>query len=72
VVEPRLDLNASGGQTCWSFFGILEPEGRRLGEDYSFCYRWTKMMGRELQVCLDEEITHVGDFDYRATFTHVM
>jgi len=72
VVERRLDLTASGGETCWSFFGILEPEGRRLGEDYSFCYRWTKQMGRELRVCLDEEIIHVGDFDYRATFSDVM
>jgi hypothetical protein len=68
VVEPRLDLNASGGATCWSFFGILEPDGRRLGEDYSFCYRWTKMMGRELRVCVDEEIVHVGDFDYRGAY----
>lgn len=72
VVEPRLDLNASGGQTCYSFFGILEPGGHRLGEDYSFCYRWTKLMGRELRVCLDEEIAHVGDYTYRGTYVDVL
>lgn len=72
VVEPRLDLNASGGQTCYSFFGILEPGGQRLGEDYSFCYRWTKLMGRELRVCLDEEIAHVGDYTYRGTYVDLL
>lgn len=72
VVEPRLDLNASGGQTCWSFFGILEPEGGRLGEDYSFCYRWTNMMGRDLFLCIDEEISHVGDYVYRGRYTDLL
>jgi hypothetical protein len=72
VVEPRLDLNASGGQTCYSFFSILEPGGQRLGEDYSFCYRWTKLMGRELRVCVDEEIAHVGDYGYRGTYADLL
>ncbi len=68
VVRPRLDLNASGGGKCWSFFANLENEGERLGEDYSFCYRWTKLMGRELRVCVDEEVTHVGDYRFQARF----
>lgn len=72
VVEPRLDLNASGGEVCYSFFGNLENDGHRLGEDYSFCYRWTKLMGRELRVCIDEEIVHVGDFDYRARYADLL
>ena len=72
VVEPRLDLNATGGVTCWSFFGNVENEGHRLGEDYSFCYRWTKMMGRELRVCIDEEVIHVGDYDYRARYADLL
>jgi hypothetical protein len=72
VVDPRLDLNARGGGKCWSFFGILEPDGHRLGEDYSFCYRWTKMMGRELRVCVDEEVAHVGDFEYRGTYADTL
>jgi hypothetical protein len=72
VVEPRLDLNASGGETCWSFFGIVNNEGHRLGEDYSFCYRWTKLMGRELLVCIDEVVTHVGDYRYEARFADLL
>lgn len=72
VVEPRLDLNASGGQTCYSFFGILEPGGARLGEDYSFCYRWTKMLGGDLRVCMDEVVSHYGDFDYYGRYTDLL
>jgi hypothetical protein len=72
AVEARLDLKASGGATCWSFFGHLEHNGHRLGEDYSFCYRWTKAMGRELWVCLDEDVTHVGDFEYTARFSDLL
>lgn len=72
VVQPRLDLNASGGETCWSFFGIVENEGHRLGEDYSFCYRWTRLMKRELLVCVDEEVTHVGDYRYAARFADLL
>ncbi len=72
VVEPRLDLNASGGGTCYSFFGIVDNEGHRLGEDYSFCYRWTKLMGRKILVCIDEEISHVGDFRYSGRFADLL
>ena len=72
VVEPRLDLNSSKGETCWSFFGILDNQGHRLGEDYSFCYRWTKLMGRKLLVCIDEEVTHVGDFRYKGRFADLL
>ena len=72
VVEPRLDLNASGGQQCYSFFGILEPGGHRLGEDYSFCHRWTAQLQRDLRVCLDEQVSHYGDFEYYGRYTDVM
>ncbi|HEX8532538.1 MAG TPA: hypothetical protein VF662_00055 [Allosphingosinicella sp.] len=68
AVEPRLDLSAGPGQTCWSFFAPVAPDGVRLGEDYSFCYRWTKTMRRELFVCVDEAIIHCGDYNYTARF----
>lgn len=68
AVEPRLDLSAGPGQTCWSFFAPVAPDGVRLGEDYSFCYRWTQMMKRELFVCVDENIIHCGDYNYSARF----
>lgn len=72
VVKRRLDLTARDGNPCWSFFGILEPDGGRLSEDYSFCYRWTKLMGRELPICLDEPVSHLGDFEYRATYADLL
>ena len=72
VVEPRLDLSAGPGQTCWSFFAPLAPDGVRLGEDYSFCYRWTQMMARELLVCIDENVIHCGDYNYTAKFIDLL
>jgi len=66
AVRPRLDLSTGSGETCWSFFDNLEQDGVRLGEDYSFCYRWTRQMGRELWVCVDQEVGHVGAFEYKA------
>ncbi len=72
VVEPRLDLSSSRGETCWSFFGILENKGHRLGEDYSFCYRWTKLMGRDLHVCVDEQVQHIGDYEFTARYADLL
>jgi hypothetical protein len=72
VVDPRHDLSSSGGEPCWSFFSNLENKGERLGEDYSFCYRWTKLMKKELLVCIDEEVNHVGDFDYKGKFSNLL
>lgn len=72
VVRPRLDLNAGDGRTCWSFFEITEDNGGRLGEDYSFCYRWTKLMKRELAVCIDEKVSHIGQFTYAARYADLL
>lgn len=72
VVAPRLDLHSGSGKPCYSFFGILEPDGSRLGEDYSFCYRWTKMLGRDLRVCLDEQVSHYGDFEYYGRYADLL
>lgn len=68
VVKPRLDLQASGGDTCYSFFENLKLVGERLGEDYSFCYRWTHKLKQKLWVCTDERISHVGQFEFNASF----
>jgi hypothetical protein len=68
VVRRRLDLDAGPDRPCWSFFEPLEVDGIRLGEDYSFCHRWTAQMNRELWVCVDEAITHLGGYDYRARY----
>jgi hypothetical protein len=68
VVTPRADLQSPAGP-CWSFFGIVEAMGQRFGEDYSFCYRWTSLMKRQLSVCMDEDISHIGHFDYTARYS---
>jgi hypothetical protein len=66
ILERRRDLSTGSGAACWSFFEIASPRGQRLGEDYSFCHRWTSRLKRELKVCVDEEVTHIGYYPYHA------
>ena len=54
--------------TSWGFFDSEMVGEVRLLEDFSFCYRWTKKMGRPLWVCTDEEIRHLGEFAYTAKY----
>jgi hypothetical protein len=68
LVERRRDLSTGTGAPCYSFFEITASRGARLGEDYSFCYRWTAQLKRDLQVCVDEEVTHIGFYPYKARF----
>jgi hypothetical protein len=72
VVAPRFDLNSSSGETCYSFFGIVENNGHRLGEDYSFCYRWTYLLKNKIRLSVDEEISHIGDFVYSAKYLDLL
>jgi hypothetical protein len=69
AVRPRLDLNAGEGRTCWSFFENIEQGESRLGEDYSFCYRWTEMMKRELWIAVEDQVSHVGSYSFSARFS---
>ena len=69
IVDKRRDLSSGSGQPCYSFFEITASRGARLGEDYSFCYRWTAQLKRELLVCVDEEVTHIGFYPYKARFS---
>lgn len=68
LLEKRRDLSSESGAPCYSFFEIAAQRGTRLGEDYSFCYRWTGRLKRELLVCVDEEVTHIGFYPYKARF----
>ena len=72
VVEVRHDLKTGDGQPCWSFFKIRDADGHRYGEDYSFCYRWTAQMKRPLAVCVDEPVSHIGQFAYTARFVDLL
>ena len=72
IVRPRSDLRSSDGETCYSFFDHVKLAGERLSEDYSFCHRWTAQLREELWICTDEEIAHVGQFEYRASFASLL
>ena len=56
----------------WGFFDQLEVNGRLYGEDYSFWYRWTELMGRDLWVCVDEKLLHIGQFDYTGRYADLL
>jgi hypothetical protein len=43
-----------------------------LLEDFSFCYRWTEIMKRQLWVCADAMVKHHGDFAYGATYKPIL
>jgi hypothetical protein len=49
-------------------FDALQIEGRRLSEDYSFCYRWRHYCDGEIWVNIGHEITHVGLRHFKARF----
>lgn len=71
-VKPRLDLSSSEGKRCFSFFDNIKLRGERMGEDYSFCHRWTAQLGGKIWICVDEPIAHVGQFEYRASFQDLL
>jgi hypothetical protein len=49
----------------YDFFGeITLEDGRRMGEDYSFCKRWRSVSSNEIWAVVDEPIGHVGDMVY--------
>ncbi len=68
VVEPRKDIIDGVDQMSWAFFDCMKVDGVTLSEDYSFCYRWTRLLGRDLWVCVDEPVTHLGDFSHQARY----
>lgn len=69
VVPKRVDVRDSVETTSWGFFDQITMGQIVLGEDFSFWYRWTEMLGRELWVCVDEEISHLGDFEYSGDYS---
>lgn len=72
AVRIRGDIKLADGRPCWSFFETIAPDGVPLTEDYSFCWRWTKQMGRELWVNVDEPIGHVGTFTFGARYAALL
>jgi hypothetical protein len=68
VVERRKDIIDGVENVSWGFFDVVKVGEISLSEDFSFCYRWTRLMGRDLWVNVDEPITHLGDFAYQARY----
>jgi hypothetical protein len=68
VVAPRKDILNGVERTRWGFFDPVKVGEVSLSEDFSFCYRWTEQMGRDLWVCVDETITHLGEFPHEARY----
>jgi hypothetical protein len=68
VVERRKDIIDGVEQVGWGFFDPVKVGDVTLSEDYSFCYRWSQMLGRDLWVNIDEPITHIGEFPHQARY----
>lgn len=68
VVEQRKDIIDGNEQVSWGFFDCVKVEDLTLSEDFSFCYRWTRLLGRDLWVNVDETVTHLGDFNHEARY----
>jgi hypothetical protein len=68
VVEQRKDIIDGDEQMSWGFFDCLKVGDITLSEDFSFCYRWTRLLGRDLWVNIDERVTHLGDFNHEARY----
>ena len=68
VVEQRKDIIDGDEQLAWGFFDCLKVGNITLSEDFSFCYRWTHLLGRDLWVNVDETVTHLGDFNHEARY----
>ena len=56
------------GRLLQCFRPIIQSDNLPLGEDLSFCRRWTESCGGEIWVAVDHEIQHVGSFAFKGRF----
>jgi hypothetical protein len=68
VVEPRRDIIDGVHHLGWGFFDSVRLGDIALSEDFSFCYRWNKQLGRDIWVCLDEAVGHLGEYSHEARY----
>jgi hypothetical protein len=68
AVDRRKDVIDGIEHTGWGFFDCVKVGEISLSEDFSFCYRWTRILGRDLWVCVDEQVSHLGDFVYQGRY----
>ena len=68
VVEKRAEVRQGERAESWGFFDPVRLGDVMLGEDFSFWHRWTAKLKRELWVCVDEKIGHIGQHIYSARY----
>lgn len=67
VEKPPESIRRSGlpqGGLLQCFDQLRDEQGIAVGEDVSFCQRWTKTLGGEIWASVDEAIVHVGQDNY--------
>ncbi len=72
IVEKKQHIQDGQAQDYWSFFTPLAFGNMMLSEDYSFWHRWTHTMGRELWVCVDEPVEHIGSYNFDAKYDDLL
>jgi len=73
MVEAYPDLTYTGetGETEWAVYQPMLEHGRRFGEDFAFCRRWTKL-GGAIHVCADVPLKHTGGHQFEGALSQVM
>lgn len=56
------------GRFLQCFRPIIQENNLPLGEDLSFCRRWTETCGGQIWVAVDHEIEHVGSFAFKGRY----
>ncbi len=49
------------GASYYGFFDHIKIDGSYIGEDYSFCHRWTTACDGKIFANVDSEIMHIGN-----------
>ena len=65
--EPLL-ADGLSGRLVQPFRPMVLPDNRMLGEDLSFCRRWTEDCDGEIWASVKHEITHVGTVPFKGRF----
>lgn len=71
LAEPPAHVRALGvprGGYLQCFEPARDQHGLALGEDVSFCLRWTREMGGEIWANVDEAIIHTGSDHYAGQY----
>lgn len=53
----------------YGFFDHVEVDGTHLGEDYSFCHRWTQHCDGCITALVDHEVGHIGPIPILGRYT---